>query len=105
MVPHALYHQYREDLNQYSMREIDKYQSIFGLTDKEINLLKEHMSLWESLRMCCGMQMSKYEILRLNGCDVTKYMNETDYPNCEYKNLTDIELRFESSTLSNHEVT
>ena len=57
------------------------------------------MSKYEILRRCCGYQMSKYERLRLHGCNVTQYQqqNQThhyDYPWCENYNLTKIELDF-----------
>ena len=38
--------------------------------------------------------MSKYEVLRLNGCDVSQYMDQIDYPHCEKYDLPAVETRF-----------
>eukprot|EP00588_Corethron_pennatum_P004042 CAMPEP_0194293814 /NCGR_PEP_ID=MMETSP0169-20130528/48728_1 /TAXON_ID=218684 /ORGANISM="Corethron pennatum, Strain L29A3" /LENGTH=405 /DNA_ID=CAMNT_0039042465 /DNA_START=89 /DNA_END=1302 /DNA_ORIENTATION=+ len=53
------------------------------------------MTRFEKIRQCCGMQMSKYEILRLNGCEMSKYIERSDYPKCEMYNLSKIENEFE----------
>ena len=45
--------------------------------------LKSHMKSFGIIRRCCGLQMSKYEMQRLHGCNVTKYMGRTSYPRCE----------------------
>jgi hypothetical protein len=44
--------------------------------------------------------MSKYEVLRLNGCDVTKYLEQPDYPHCEDYDLPSVELSFAKSPIS-----
>merc|ERR1719464_1544736 len=48
------------------------------------------------------MQMSKYEVLRLNDCPVTQYLNLLEYPHCEKKNLRVIEKDFSRSSIPFH---
>jgi len=103
IVPYASYVQNRNDLVACSMCEIENYQPIFGLTTNEVQILKEYMSLFEKIRQCCGMQMSKYEIMRLNGCDMKNYVNKPDYPMCEQYDFTDIERKFEASPIPYNE--
>ena len=57
---------------------------------------------FEILRQCCGLQMSKYEVLRLNGCDVSQYIYQPDYPHCESHDLTTIEASFANSPIPFH---
>lgn len=78
----GLYHQQRVDLEACSMCEIDKYQPIFGLTDQELELIKEYMSAYEKIRQCCGFQMSHAERLRLKGCP-ERSVNKLPNPHCE----------------------
>eukprot|EP00587_Corethron_hystrix_P001095 CAMPEP_0113318756 /NCGR_PEP_ID=MMETSP0010_2-20120614/13207_1 /TAXON_ID=216773 ORGANISM="Corethron hystrix, Strain 308" /NCGR_SAMPLE_ID=MMETSP0010_2 /ASSEMBLY_ACC=CAM_ASM_000155 /LENGTH=948 /DNA_ID=CAMNT_0000176141 /DNA_START=59 /DNA_END=2902 /DNA_ORIENTATION=- /assembly_acc=CAM_ASM_000155 len=102
IAPYAVYNQERERLVECPLCEIDRYKSMFQLSEKDVELLMEHMDLYSSLRMCCGEQMSKYEILRLNGCNVTQYVELPDYPHCEDKDLEDIEVKFAGSPIPFH---
>ena len=89
----ALYTQDQKELLECSICEIDAYRPFFGISDQEREQLQDHMQLWEKLRRCCGWQMSKYQVMRLNGCNMTNHMQKAEYPMCEQYNLTDIELR------------
>jgi len=80
--------------------EIDKYRRLFGITDAETRVLKSHMSLYAKLRKCCGLEMSKFQVLRLHGCDVSDFVDKPGYPRCEYENMTDVELQFAESSLA-----
>jgi len=99
IVPHSLYTQNRTTLERCSECEIEKYRAIFDLSDDEIGMLKQHMHDFEILRQCCGLQMSKYEVLRLNGCDVSQYIYQPDYPHCESHDLATIEASFANSPI------
>eukprot|EP00588_Corethron_pennatum_P007133 CAMPEP_0194298274 /NCGR_PEP_ID=MMETSP0169-20130528/60074_1 /TAXON_ID=218684 /ORGANISM="Corethron pennatum, Strain L29A3" /LENGTH=389 /DNA_ID=CAMNT_0039048241 /DNA_START=481 /DNA_END=1647 /DNA_ORIENTATION=- len=96
---YAVYTQKRNQLVISSMREIERYRPIFGLTTDEVNTLKEYMGDYEKIRQCCGMQMSKYEVLRLNGCDISKFIDEPDYPMCEKNDMPKIERRFHANPI------
>mmetsp|Transcript_32112 Transcript_32112/g.39398 ORF Transcript_32112/g.39398 Transcript_32112/m.39398 type:complete len:548 (+) Transcript_32112:418-2061(+) len=91
--------QTREELSRCQSCEAGHYADVFNLTSDDVSVLTEHMTLYSTLRQCCGYQMSKYEVLRLNGCDVSRYQNLSDYPRCEQynNNFTAIENRFISS--------
>lgn len=84
--------------------EIERYQPIFGLSDVEVEMLKRYMADFAVLRQCCGFHMSKYEVLRLNGCNVTKYMDRPDYPHCEDRNIIAVEHSFASNPLPFHPI-
>lgn len=90
----VLYTQTKENLLNCSLCEVDHYSKIFGLTKKEVEDIKQYMKYYEIIRRCCGYQMSKYEMKRLNGCNMTKYRSLPSYPNCEAYNKTDIEILF-----------
>jgi len=90
----ARYNQYLPNLLNCSLCEVDQYRHFFDLTDQDVALLKEYMGLYEKIRRCCGLQMSKYNFLRLHGCDISAFVERPDYPHCERENLTDVEERF-----------
>jgi len=79
--------------------EIKEYKPFFDLSDEEVKQLEKHMQLFTILRQCCGLQMSKYEVLRLNGCDVSSYVDKPDYPHCERHDLEKAEQEFASSPI------
>jgi hypothetical protein len=89
----GLYNQQRINLERCSMCEIDKYQPIFGLTDEELALIKDYMSSYEKIRQCCGLQMSKAERARLNGCNMTLVQQWRGYPHCELVDKHAVELK------------
>jgi hypothetical protein len=43
--------------------------------------------------------MSKYEVLRLNGCDISEYIELPDYPHCETHDLASVEMSFVKSSI------
>ena len=43
--------------------------------------------------------MSKYEVLRLNGCNVSKYVDLPNYPHCDDHDVYSVELRFAKSLI------
>jgi hypothetical protein len=96
---YALYTQSLDNIRRCSTCEIKHYVPFFQLSPDESSELERHMSLFGILRQCCGLQMSKYEMLRLHGCDVTKYVDLPGYPNCERysHNMSDIETAFNNS--------
>ena len=58
------------------------------------------MSYYSDLRKCCGYQMSKYNFIRIHGCDNLNEIIEQHsnvYPYCENKNIAHIEQQ-----MSNH---
>lgn len=94
MAQYAHYNQKKDNLQNCSNCEVEKYRCLFNMTDMEVTFLQEVMEMWGILRRCCGFQMSKYERLRLHGCDVKTFQNLAQYPNCEKYNLTMIEEKF-----------
>ena len=92
--PYAVYTQESNNLLSCSLCEVDNYKNVFNLSDEEVQHVKDYMSKYEIIRRCCGMQMSKYEVKRLNGCNMQKYRQLPEYPNCEQHNKTDIELQY-----------
>ena len=38
-------------------------------------------------------------MLRLNGCNITEYLDQKAYPHCEQYNLTDIEIQYDASPI------
>jgi len=92
--------QSKQDLVNCSLCEIDRYRPMFDLSNEEIQMLKNYMSKFEILRQCCGTQQSKFNRYRLHGCNVTELLEESTpnihYPYCENRNLSEIELEYES---------
>ena len=95
----AVYIQQREQLEKCPICEIKEYKPFFGLSDEEVKQLENHMQLFTIIRQCCGLQMSKYEVLRLNGCDVSSYVDKPDYPHCERHDLDKTEQEFAASRI------
>jgi len=86
-----LHRQDMVEMEKCSLCQVDYYKPIFDLSDDEVSLLKEYMALYEKVRQCCGMQMSKYNRARLHGCDISEFRNLPHYPNCEESNMEEIE--------------
>jgi len=80
---YTLYNQDPEALRTCSLCEVDHYRDIFGLTDGEVTTIKDYLRSFEQIRQCCGLQMSQYEIARLNGCNMTEPSQRPEYPHCE----------------------
>ena len=72
--------------------EVDNYKDIFNMTDGEVKRVKDYMETYVIIRRCCGMQMSKWEMKRLHGCNITEEQKKRpDYPHCELINKQQIE--------------
>ena len=95
----AAYIQQREQLEKCPVCEIKEYKPFFDLSDEEVKQLEKHMQLFTIIRQCCGLQMSKYEVLRLNGCDVSSHVDKPDYPHCERHDLDKAEQDFAASRI------
>ena len=95
----ALYIQETVNLRACSLCEVDAYKDIFNLTDAEIQHVKDYMAIYEILRQCCGSQMSRWERMRLHGCNITEEdKTRPDYPQkCENLNKTEVELKMASN--------
>ena len=91
MAEYSLYSQDKDNLYRCSLCEVDNYQEIFGLTDEEVEIVKAYMSTYEIIRQCCGRQMSKFERMRLGGCDMAPFFTSPAYPHCERYNLEEVE--------------
>lgn len=97
--PYAVHTHDRNRILDCPICEIDSYIPIFGLTSNDVRLLRSYISDFSIIRRCCGMQMSKYEVLRLNGCKMSTYAYNVDYPKCEQYNLTEIEHHFANNPI------
>ena len=98
----ARYIQDLDALNNCSLCEVDNMKPIFGLTDDDVRTLKYHLGNYSIIRRCCGYQMSKYEIRRLNGCNMSNSTTLTEYPHCEDYDLDHVEKLFHASPIGYH---
>lgn len=90
---HALHWQEVTNLRSCSLCEVDAYAEIFNLTDTELRHVKDYIGSFETIRQCCGLQMSKWEQMRLAGCNITEEEKLSPaYPHCEDRNKTKAEL-------------
>ena len=92
------------DFRKCSSCEIEKYyRPIFDLSAREVQIVEDYTKQYSIIRKCCGSQMSKYNRLRLHGCDVSEYQNDNkhDYPWCENHTLPKIEESF-ANLIENH---
>ncbi len=92
--------QQMKDLIKCATCEVERYRCLFQLSDHEVTLVKTFITMWGTLRRCCGSQMSKYERLRLHKCDIRSYVHLPVYPHCEKLDLEGLERRFLASPLS-----
>ncbi len=92
--------QQKKDLIECVTCEVERYRCLFQLSDHEVTLVKTFITMWGTLRRCCGSQMSKYERLRLHKCDIRSYVNLPGYPHCEKLDLEGLERRFLDNPLS-----
>ena len=72
------------------------YKPLFDLSRNEIEILRDFTAKYSIVRQCCGNQMSKYNLLRLHGCNISEYQNndQYSYPWCENYDLPEIEQSF-----------
>eukprot|EP00977_Amphora_coffeiformis_P020122 scaffold7876_cov145-Amphora_coffeaeformis.AAC.1 len=79
----SLYVQEVEEVTACSLCQVDWYRPYFDLNDDEVAIIKNYLHAYEQIRRCCGLQMSHYEVARLNGCNMTVLSQEHEYPHCE----------------------
>lgn len=97
---YALYTHSFDNVQRCPTCEIRKYAPFFQLTADEVSQMENHMTLFGIIRQCCGFQMSKYEMQRLHGCNMTNYINRPEYPYCEqHHNMSAIETAFHNSPI------
>ena len=101
---YSLYNQNKINLESCPLCEVDNYKYLFGLTDDEVNRLKNYMRLYTAIRQCCGLQMSRFQMARLNGCDVTPFVNDPGYPHCDLYNMSEVEQEIASLDWMEHRV-
>jgi hypothetical protein len=104
----AIYNQDRERLINCSLCEVERYQAIFRLSGEEVQRIKDHMSLFEIIRMCCGLQMSQRRRMSLHSCNINttkRYKLSSDDqlssfdPHCEQYNIPEVERQYYQSPL------
>jgi len=95
----SLYEQTKVHLIQCPACQVEQYRSIFGLSDQDVEILNQYMHAYGQLRQCCGLQMSKYERMRLNGCNMTMHLSKKDYPHCETLDLPAMEVVLATSPI------
>ena len=100
--PFAMYNQQLDRLLNCSLCEVDRYKALFGMTNAEVAMVKEHMRMYQILRRCCGSQMSKYRRLQLHNCDYEQFKSYPDYPWCENEDLHAVETAFAQSPVPYH---
>lgn len=73
------------------------YQSIFGISDKQMSDVVSYLRFWDILRRCCGKQMSSDWRNRLSPIpNYSKHYDSRDtlYPACEMYNISEVETLF-----------
>jgi hypothetical protein len=92
---YSVYVQQKQNVIDCSLCEVDSYKALFELTNEQVQLIKNYMSVWEKLRRCCGYQMSKYQRAILHKCNITQYIPPEEYeqnnPRCHEYNITRLE--------------
>ena len=96
----SVYQQELENLRQCPLGEVEKYRSIFDLSDSEVDQLKNYLKYWDILRLCCDLQQSIENRLRLFGCPTRARIDSLSYPECETHNLTAVEVMLARQPLS-----
>lgn len=79
-----------------------RYANIFSLSTYQIEVMIEYFNLWDKLRICCGLQMSKYwrnELLRANFNTGNLSLNNESL--CFNVVIDDIERQFMDTRLYN----
>ena len=77
---------------------IQKYASVFELSLQQIKSVTKYFRIWDNLRICCGLQMSKYwrnELLPLKRKDLTMKR----HPLCGTLDIDSVEREFMDTDL------
>ena len=95
---------YIQDLSLASEREhliALEYQSIFGLTNKNMQDIIEFLKYWDVLRRCCGMQMSRHWRAHLMSRDkvLGGGVDSSKVSFCQGHNISSIENDFMATKL------
>jgi len=100
---------YIQDVSLLSEREhliALEYQSIFGLSNKNMQDIIEYLQYWDVLRRCCGMQMSRHWRAHLMPRDkvmtqqkVNGVVDSSKVSFCQGHNISSIENAFMATKL------
>ena len=95
---------YIQDLSLASEREhliALEYQSIFGLTNKNMQDIIDFLKYWDVLRRCCGMQMSRHWRAHLMSRDkvLGGVVDSSKVSFCQGHNISSIENDFMATKL------
>lgn len=67
-----------------------EYQTIFGITDKQMTRIVEYLRFWDILRVCCGKQSSRqWKKVMITGANNDP--KGLAYPACEMYNISQVE--------------
>eukprot|EP00040_Diaphanoeca_grandis_P035517 m.223576 g.223576 ORF g.223576 m.223576 type:complete len:406 (-) comp33406_c0_seq1:219-1436(-) len=53
--------QHISDLKKHGSNLAHAYKAIFGLSNEQISMVVQYLHLWTPIRVCCGIQLSKYK--------------------------------------------
>eukprot|EP00984_Skeletonema_dohrnii_P011589 scaffold4628_cov146-Skeletonema_dohrnii-CCMP3373.AAC.19 len=76
---------------------LDLYAHFFDLPSQYLPMLQEHYTLWEKLRVCCGVQMSKHWRYELN--PATSRNKLEPHPYCGSLDIDVVEEAFMNTTI------
>jgi hypothetical protein len=81
------------DVKELGASIVYKYKSIFDVSVDNMNHIINYIKLWQTLRVCCGRQMSrKWRAFLLNKTDALSSLSP-----CLMYNITEVEKRFMNS--------
>ncbi|XP_045177472.2 uncharacterized protein LOC123537759 [Mercenaria mercenaria] len=72
-----------------------EYQTLFGMSDENMQYIIEYLRYWDILRICCGRQMSNdWRSRLLSNANHSQHHNRhiLTYPACEMYNISQVEL-------------
>lgn len=76
---------------------IELYAYFFDLPSRYLPMLREYYTLWEKLRVCCGLQMSKYWRYELNHSTWNQKLDP--HPFCGSLDIDAVEKAFINTTI------
>ena len=76
---------------------LDLYAHFFDLPSHYLPMLQEHYTIWEKLRVCCGVQMSKHWRYELN--PATSRNKLEPHPFCGSLDIDVVEKAFMNTTI------
>ena len=78
---------------------LDLYADFFDLPSHYLPMLHDYYILWEKLRVCCGVQMSKYWRYELNASTWKKALDPHPHPFCGSLDIDAVEKAFMNTTI------